>query len=255
MEHSHSYQEKWPNLDIHFLVLETNDFIVFIDSDIDVDWQTSDEYDKSQHDDLEKHNAILNRAASIECIPNNHQKREIRLNFKRMVGEGVARSLKHDYQNAEKILDKAEGYIRSRNIEIARFWQLTTSCICAITCVILALTLWCFRDSFIPLLGSIGFFLIIGALAGSIGATLSIILRMGYSDITSEAEKKIHILESISKSIGGAVCGLLISILIQIGILMPVFASTGMTKMTVIAGGLIAGASERWAPSLISKFE
>ncbi|MCL6478697.1 MAG: hypothetical protein K6T65_09810 [Peptococcaceae bacterium] len=255
MEKQQDFEEICSDIKIGYLVYAANDFIVFLDSDLDVDWKTSDEYDKRGHHDLDRHNAILNRAASLECIPNHHQKREIRLNFKRMVAEGVARSLKHDYKNAENILDEAERYIRNRNIETARIWQLSSSCICCFASVIIALTLWGFRDILIPYLGSTAFYLTIGALSGSIGATLSIIHRMGKSDITSEADKKLHILEAVSRNIGGAIFGLLVSMLIQIGIVVPMFASTGMTNIAMVAGGLIAGASERWAPSLISQFE
>lgn len=255
MEKKQDYEKKWPGLDIQFLVLSTNDFIVFIDSDIDVDWKTSDEYDKRGHEDLEKHNAILNRAASLECIPNEHQNRKIRFNFKRMVAEGVARSLKHDYENAEKILDEAETYIRNRNLEIARFWQLTSSCLFGGGSAIIVFILWCFRHALITNLGLNAFFVILSAFFGSIGATLSMILRMGHSNTTSEAEKKLHILEAVSKNIGGAVSGLLISLLIRIGIFVPMFHAHNLTYIAMVAGGLIAGASERWAPSIISQFE
>jgi hypothetical protein len=250
-----NYEERWPNLDIQHLVLSTNDFIVFIDSGIDIDWETSDEYDKRGHDNLEKHNAILNRAASLECIPNAHQNDQIRLNFKRMIAEGVARSLKHDYDNADKILNEAEIYIRNRNIETARFWQLTSSCICGMASSIFVLALWCFRDGIIQSLGSTAFFILISAVSGSIGATLSIILRMGRSNITSAAERKLHILEAVSKNFGGCISGLIISLLIKIGVVVPMFESINMTNTAMIVGAIIAGASERWAPSLISQFE
>ncbi|MFZ2396430.1 MAG: hypothetical protein WAW09_09115 [Smithella sp.] len=250
-----NYEERWPNLDIHYLILSTNDFIVFIDSDIDVDWETSDDYDKRGHENLTKHNAILNRAASLECIPNAHQSNQIRLNFKRMIAEGVARSLKHDYDNADKMLNEAELYIRNRNIETARFWQLTSSCICGVVSLIFVLVLWSFRNGIIELLGSTAFYVLVGAVSGSIGSTLSIILRMGRSKITSEAERKLHILEAVSKNLGGCISGLIISLLIKMGVVVPIFESVKMTNIAMIAGAFIAGASERWAPSLISQFE
>jgi hypothetical protein len=40
-------------LDIQHLILFTNDFIVFIDSKLDVDWKTSDEYDQKEHEKSE----------------------------------------------------------------------------------------------------------------------------------------------------------------------------------------------------------
>jgi len=249
------YEERWPKLNIKHLILYTADFIVFIDPNFDVDWETTDEYDLHGPTDLEQHNAILNRAASLECIPNDHQKENIRLNFKRMIAEGVARSLNHDYANAGKILDDAEIYIRNRNIETARYWQVTSTCLCGVASAMIILGLWCFRHNLIPFLGSTAFFILIATASGSIGATLSIIIRIGHSSITSEAEKKLHILEAVSKHIGGSISGSIISILIKIGIVVPMFQSINMTDIVMVVGGLIAGASERWVPSLISQFE
>lgn len=249
------FPEKWGDIEICYLVLETEDFIVFIDKSYDVDWKTTDEYDQKGHENLDKHNSVLNRAASIECVPNEHQNDGIRINFKRMLAEGVARSLKHDYENAENILDEADKYIQNRNIEIARYWHLTSTCIVGACSVIFGILLWCFRHYLIPALGNIPFFIILSSVSGSIGATLSIIFRIGNSTITSEAEQKLHILESISRNFGGAISGLLVSTFICLGVVVPIFKTVGMSNLAMVAAGIIAGASERWAPSLIAQFE
>ena len=49
--HSSGQDSKWPDLDLHYLVFEHDDFIVYLDSDLDVEWQTSDRYDKSGPND------------------------------------------------------------------------------------------------------------------------------------------------------------------------------------------------------------
>lgn len=249
------HHESWHNLPIEHLVFSTDLFIVFIDHDLDVDWKTSDEYDTLGHADDGKHNAILNRAASLECIPNEHQKKTIRINFKRMVGEAVARSLEHDYQNAEIMLDKAENYITDRNIEIARFWQITTSGIIGLSSAIVLLIAWIEKSALVTIVGNNAFYVFISALFGSIGATLSIIFRIGKTHITSEAEKKLHIAEAVSRNFGGAVSGILISLLVRLGIVVPIFEKSDMTNVAMVAAALIAGGSERWAPSLIEQLE
>ena len=249
------YEERWPHLDIHYLVLFTNDFIVFIDSDLDIDWKTSDEYDQKGPEKPEKHNLILNRAATLECIPNEHQKKTVRLNFKRMLAEGVARSLKHDYENAEKILIEAESYIRNRNVEIARYWQLSSSCLVGVISAIFAFSFWGYRQDLIAAFGVKPFYIVLSSFAGSIGATMSIIFRIGNTSITSEAGHKLHLLEAISRNLGGAISGLIISILVCLGVVVPIFENSGMSNLAMVGGGLLAGASERWAPSLIAQFE
>jgi hypothetical protein len=63
------------------------DFLFFLDDVLDVDWATSKIYEDTP-DDARDRSEILIRAAAVECIPNDHQKANVRLNFKRMVGEG-----------------------------------------------------------------------------------------------------------------------------------------------------------------------
>src|SRR5208282_4294644 len=114
--------QKWPGIQVEHLILEATDFVVWIDKDVDIDWQTSQKYDEAGPKDPTEWNAVLNRVAALECIRNDHHSRNIRLNFKRMIGEGVARGLDHDYESAKNILEQAGSYISDRNVEIARYW-------------------------------------------------------------------------------------------------------------------------------------
>jgi hypothetical protein len=253
---SENTKAKWPDADVEYLILDNGNFIVFIDSDIDVDWETTPAYDEKGPKDAKRHNDILNRAAAIECIPNDHQRESIRMNFKRMIGEGVARSLDHDYDNATKILDQAEKYIIERNIETARIWQLTSSTVAGLACAFVGLVpLWSFRSFFLQNWGQAALFSCLAACAGGVGANLSFIFRIGKTRITSEAIKRLHILESICRILGGAICGLIVSLLIQLGILISIFKSANNMHLAMVTAGFIAGASERWVPSLIAKIE
>src|SRR5213594_3709981 len=153
--------QKWSELDIHYLILETDDFIVCLDRDLDVDWKTSKKYDEVGPKDSQKHHEMLNRAASLECIPNDHHPKNVRLNFKRMVAEGVARSLDHDYDSAETMLEKARAYISDRNVEAARYWQLFTACVLGPVCALSGLGLWEFRASLTENLGETAYFLVV----------------------------------------------------------------------------------------------
>lgn len=118
----------WPSADeIEHLVMEDKDFIVFIDKNLDVDWMTSDKYDENEPTKREDHNNILNLVAKLECIPSDHHPKNIRINFKRMLGEAIARSLNYDEGNATKMLKDAEEYIKERNNEKSRYWFLSAS--------------------------------------------------------------------------------------------------------------------------------
>jgi len=250
------FQLRWGTLYVRHLIYESEkSFIVFLDKNIDVDWKTSDSYDEKGPQDPKKHNEVLNRAATIECIPNEHHSNSIRVNFKRMIGEGVARSLCHDYDNAERVLGKAENYINNRNIETARFWQLRSGLVLGVCFIPLAIIIWLLRSSLLIQLGETTFFALLSACSGGLGAALSLIFRIGKSQITSEAEQKLHVLEATSRIFGGAISGLLISFLVKLRILVPIFNNASNTHIAMVTAALIAGASERWIPSLIARIE
>lgn len=120
------YKTRWPEMDIEYLILETKEFIVCLDSDLDVDWCTNDKYVDPKDENEKLHHAILNRMALLESIPSHELAQKIRVSYKRMLGEAIARSLSGDYDNASKILDSAELFIQGRNGELARSWYLST---------------------------------------------------------------------------------------------------------------------------------
>ena len=246
---------KWPTMTVEHLILKTNDFIVGLDPDLDVDWETSDEYDRQGHKDPARYNDILNRAAYLECIPNEQHKRSIRLNFKRMVGEGVARALKHDYRAAEDILATAKIYITSRNVEMARFWQLYTGCSVGLLAGMAGLFMWSWRREWILSLGQVGFYVALACIAGALGAVLSMIFRMGKSFPSSEAPWLLHVMEAVSRVFAGSLSGFLIASAIASGLILPLIEEPRNLHLAMLIAATTAGASERWAPSLIARLE
>ena len=247
--------QKWPGIQVEHLILEAADFVVWIDKDVDIDWQTSQKYDEAGPRDPAEWNAVLNRVAALECIPNDQHSRNIRLNFKRMIGEGVARGLDHDYESAKNILEQAGSYISDRNVEIARYWQLSTACMVGAVALAAGITMWVMRDVLTLKLGESGFFLILAGIAGSVGAVLSMIFRMGHSYPTSEAPKHLHVLEALSRAIAGCLSGVLIAGAVRVGLILPAFGRTGDTSAVMLIAAMASGASERLAPSLITRLE
>jgi len=247
--------QKWPGIQVEHLILEATDFVVWVDKDLDIDWQTSQKYDEAGPKDPAEWNAVLNRVAALECIPNDHHSRNIRLNFKRMIGEGVARGLDRDYESAKNILEHASAYISDRNVEIARYWQLSTACIIGVVLLLVSISMWAVRAFLIREWGESSFFLLLAGIAGSLGAVLSMIFRMGHSYPTSEAPKHLHVLEALSRSIAGCLSGVLIAASVKIGLILPAFGQTGNIYTVMLIAAMASGASERWAPSLIARLE
>jgi len=244
------YEENWPNLSIKYLILASEKYIVFIDHENDIDWATKADYD---HVDIDKHNAIMNKAALLECIPCNHFEDKIIVNFKRMIGEAYCRSFKHDYSNAEAMLGYAQTFIEARNAEQSRSWYLSATGVTTLAFVCSGMLVWIFRKNVIPIVGKFAFVLFIATVAGSLGAFLSVVMRMGTSRMDSAAGKKLHYLEGSLKVISGAVSAILLGLAVNAEIIVPAFSKLKKTYLAMILVGFIAGGSERWAPSIINK--
>jgi len=249
--------KKWKDheLDIFYLIYEADDCIVFLDSAIDVDWLTTDEHREPTVAETPQRNQILNRAASLECIPNSHHKITVRTNFKRMVGEGVARALSHDYDSASTMLDQAKLYIEDRNVEQARYWQLSTGCTLGLLFALLGVLAWSVRTYLMEVWSTPVFFLILSGGAGALGAVLSMIFRMGSTFPTSEAPQSLHRLEAASRVFAGLLSGLMITSAIRSGLVLPILAKSEQMQTALLVAAMVSGASERWAPSLIAQIE
>src|SRR5690348_16299873 len=171
-----AYEEDWPNLPIKYLVVAADDYIVFIDHENDIDWQTKDSL---EHQDIDKHNAIINKAVFLESIPCNHFEEKTIINYKRMIGEAYCRCFENDYQNADAMLQYAKQFIQARSAESSRLWYLTASGATTLFFTILGVLIWIFRKTVIAVVGKFAVVLFMSIVAGSQGAFLSVVMRIG----------------------------------------------------------------------------
>jgi hypothetical protein len=241
--------EKWPDMKIAYLVMESDDFIVCIDPSMDVDWMTAGSYpgyknEAAFHD-------VLNRMALLESLPNHDLKDKIRLSYKRMLGEAIARSLSHDYVNAVKILDNARQFFDARQGELARSWYLTTSGILTIVIGLIGLLIWYTRTPIRTSIGWLAFWLVMSAVAGAAGAFLSIVMRMGKATLDSAAGKTLHQLECTSRILAGMISAVIVTLAVYSEMIFPVFRKSQHPHAFILLVALVAGASERFAPSII----
>ena len=238
------------------LILECDDFAVIIDKDEHVFWETSDSYDKKGgHKDLSAWNHFLNQSAYVEITPCSHLDATTRLDFKRLVAEATVRALDNDYANAMKMLDDAKKFVSARNQETSRFWYLSSSGLITAVLLLIGIILWVFKAGVIAVIGFVAFVAIISAVAGATGALLSVILRMGKTQLNCSSGEKLHYLEAASRIVAGAISGVAILLAVKAGVVgVAVFdAPNSLSGQLLLA--LLAGASERWIPSIISKFD
>jgi hypothetical protein len=103
----------WAFIRFRYLVLATEGYIVFIDDDLEVDWKSTNEWDKLNEHRHQDFTTILNKAASVEASEWDYSDEQKTLNFKRQIGEGIARGLDGNFVGANEMLDAAEVYRKS----------------------------------------------------------------------------------------------------------------------------------------------
>jgi len=248
-------KEQWGELDIEFLIIDTEMYIVFIDKDGYLDWLTSKEYDSNGHKDNVKHNAIMSDIAFLESKQVDDFSKRIKTKYKRLLGEAIARSLGHDYDRAEHIIRFSEEYIKDRGREISRIWYLTAAGHITTMIFCLGIVFWIFRAYIIPITGSIAFFSGISMISGSMGAMLSISFRMGKENVDFLSEKSTQEIESRYRIISGMLSAFLGGLLVQTDMFIPIFSKIENLLLAIIITEFVAGMSERFAPSISHKID
>ncbi len=251
------YEEQWPGLPIKYLIVASDDYIVFLDNENDIDWKTSDEFDARELtvEDKNKFFAVKNEIDSAETIAVNHIDDKVVIAFKRQLGEALVRLFEGEYENASNMVKRAQDYILRRNIEQSRYMFLMSCGFTTLIAILVFIIFWLFQESIILIIGNSVFYIVLASLCGSIGALLSVILRTGKTTLDYNASKKLHIIEGASRIVAGMISGLIVAVSIKTGIILPIFAKIESTNIAMLLGGLVAGASERFAPSIISKLD
>jgi hypothetical protein len=251
--------DEWPEIKPLKLIECTKDYIVYIDRGEDVNWQTTQEYDDEQprcpSHNLQRHNSILNGQALLEATPDGHFDKATKLNFKRLLGEAIACSLDHDYEGAQEMLTLAGQFIRARSEETSRFWYLSASFLMAAVFLVAGITIWIYRERASNFLSPTGTLLALASAAGAMGALLSVILRSGSLKFDASAGRYLHYLEAASRIWAGALSGFLVALAVKYNLILTAFSRDGNPTGIMMLAGFAAGASERLASSIISKFE
>src|SRR5262249_6219701 len=165
---------------INAVVLIDDNFVVVIGKYNDVFWATVEQYDK-QHNarpeiDRVQHRAGLNEAALLESSPTEGLDEQTIERFKRLLGEAIVCGLEYDFANARRMLVAASEYIVARSQEKSRFWYLCACFAMVVPFALIGCALWLARQKALEWLGSGAFWVVIDAIAGSLGALFSVIV-------------------------------------------------------------------------------
>lgn len=229
--------------------------LVFIDDDLDLDWECDDKADVFT--DTAPLNTVvrkvLNGVAALESIMQNWPC-DLKLTAKRLLGEAIASVLVGDEAAANEALSNAKQFATAKSKQVSRFWILKI-CIISGTCAgMLGISEVILRSWIEPITGVVGFQLSLCFLAGCVGALLFVIMRLGKQPhVDSTAERQLHYIEGLSRIVAGGIAGSLVGGTVKLGLILPVLCHTGMETLSMCIAAMIAGASERMAAGVVTK--
>ena len=236
---------------IKCLISKHRDYIVYLDNEMSVWWATNKDFEFLEN---AKSGEILNEVSYLESVDVSALKPYQLEGFRRMLGEAVARLFDtNDQKQARAVLKYARHYITARCTENARLWYLSASSIATLIVTIIIGSLLLNREAI--QLGDKAVTVILGIGGGALGALLSILLRSEGVPKDISAGRTLYYCEAISKIVAGMIGALIVALGIEAKFFLGNLdaASNHMTLIMLFC--LVAGASERLIPSLISKVE
>ena len=227
------------------LIARGDTYAVYLDDELYVEW-ICEEFPPGAPE-------IMNRISWLEAKPIDMLQQTQQRTFRRMLGEGAARALSGNLDEANDILDKAEAWITARSQEVARQWLLRGSAILALPLTVAAAILWFNRAPFIARWGPGEVDLLMATLLGSLGAHLSIIWNTRKAPCVPEAGRTVHYLESFARVVAGMSGALIISLAVRADWMGGVLRTGAHASTFLLA--IVAGISERLVPSFVENVE
>jgi hypothetical protein len=230
----------------------TGKYIVYIDKQNNIDWETTEDYDASRTDEGRRENEkVLSQCLIAEHKPTAGLSDSVVLSFKIIIGEAIVNCLESNCEGSLEILKQADEFRLDRVVEKSRGWYLSYSVFISGLLIIAVLTVMscteCLSEETL-------WHIRIGAWAVA-GACLSIILRSGRLQHASYAGRQLHFIESGCRILGGFISGQIVYLGIKSGVLFSSLVSADNASYVISFLALLAGASERFAPSIITKVE
>lgn len=255
-----NYADLWKHHNVGVLVRRTKKYIVHINSETNrLDWETSlhQDLEREKLDELKRaqYHAILCDVAVLESRPSSGFQPSVMTDFRLLLGEALVCAIEHDFVTAKRMVASASQYIEARSQELSRRWYLTACLASALPCVIFALVLWSAREHVVSAYGETHFWLLLASMVGAVGALFSVLLRTGRLHLDCASGMWLHNLEGFSRILAGAISGVAIALMLKAELLIQFVIQPGKEGFAIILLALVSGISERFAVSLIEKFE
>ncbi len=247
------------NKRIKRLIYCERDFIVYISDDLRIHISTSAALDAEGEPD--GYGWVSGKVSELQATSGVLlQNRSLLEEFRAMVAEAYVRIFKDRHEknkhdtNAKVVLTKAEKLLDVWALESARKSYVLT-CLCVSLFSLLAIiVLWTYRAVYQEVLGYSAFDVMIGSLLGAPGAMISVYQRLKDLPIDSKSRQSTHYTDASVRIFAAMLGALLVALSVKANIVGG-FVSAGATSSLLFVVCLVAGASERLVPSLISQVE
>ena len=230
------FEDIVPNNVTLLIRYNSGQYIVFLDGNSEVDFETTDAYDSEHSQCKERLNVVYNRIEELEHRPAVQYLSSKNQNaLVRLLGNALAAELDMAGTVADQTLQTAEQFLKQRTTEISRRWLLLGS----FGVAIVSWVLWqCFfQKDFI--------------LFGCLGAFFSILCKTGKLEYDCEAGAFLNILEVISRFFAAIISAYLAGQLFEADLLFTALKGdqTGSFLPLIY---FVAGFSERLIPSIVT---
>lgn len=239
--------DKELNKIVKILIVATEKFTVYIDANNNIQWYGDTPSTPDFGD-------IINTTTRLE-VYSEFLDDAIKLTLRRQIGEAIARAIEENYAQAKEICALVHDEIKDRRREQAWIWYFSSAYAVSGICFLFMVIGWCFRGVIKECIGATAFFVLFCSMAGAIGALISISTRSQTIILDSQAGKILHFAEGMARMLTGLFSGAIVTLSIKSGIFLNgLNVEKGALSATLLIC-LLAGASERFVPSMIKKID
>jgi len=239
------------NMKIHDLIDSTDDYIIYVDDNLFVQWSFTDIYEVPKG-----FATVANGLRRLETLSRTSLRKSQIKAFAGLLAESMARIIgDKDETKAREVLGMAESYLNLRSAENARSWYTCGTTFAALLPLLVACVLWILKSYAIPLLGINTFEVILGALLGGTGAWFSVLSREEKIQMDPTAGPFIHYIESASRVLVGNIGAFIMALAVKANIILGFSKATDYSFALLLVICICAGASERLVPGFIKRIE
>lgn len=212
-------------------------YIVFLDADIEVDFETTDKYDKESSDRTELLNTVYNQIEELEHSPTvQYLPHKMKMAFSRLLGNALTSALDGFEEIASQTLESAEIYLNRRSAELSRQWLLINAFV--VTAVGYVIWKYFLPKEFV--------------LFGCLGALFSILCKTGKLEYDCQAGFFLNALEVFSRYFAAVISACIAEQLYQMDLVFTSLKTADNLSSILPLICFVAGFSERLVPSIVS---